>query len=197
MLFLQLSTARWIKPLLPRRHAFNSARAHPTVLHSVSYTKRFPRYWSLLQHARGYTQFSVLNSGFNCSTFTDSTSQRMVYSILTRSLEYSKAIHCTPLLSCRTTRGVVAGIGPGAALGFTPLFPPGTLFWLIGGPLFECCCGPRDGGGRGICGTCGSILVLGLPVMPGCAFWLWCCCCSWCWLWLCDISRFGWEVMEA
>lgn len=45
-----------------------------------------------------------------------STSHRMVYSILTRSLEYSKAIHCTPLPSCRTTNGVVAGMGPGAAV---------------------------------------------------------------------------------
>lgn len=44
----------------------------------------------------------------------------MVYSILTRSREYSKAIHCTPLLSCRTTRGVVAGMGPGAAVELVP-----------------------------------------------------------------------------
>lgn len=44
----------------------------------------------------------------------------MVYSILTRSREYSKAIHCTPLLSCRTTRGVVAGMGPGAAVELEP-----------------------------------------------------------------------------
>lgn len=44
-----------------------------------------------------------------------STSQRMVYSILTRSREYSKAIHWTPFVSWRTTRGVVAGMGPGAA----------------------------------------------------------------------------------
>lgn len=44
----------------------------------------------------------------------------MVYSIFTRSLEYSKAIHWTPVLSWRTTSGVVAGMGPGAALEFGP-----------------------------------------------------------------------------
>ena len=62
----------------------------------------------------------------------------MVYSILTRSLEYSKAIHCTPFWSCRTTRGVVAGIGPGAALGLTlaPDWGPWcTLDALPGGPV--------------------------------------------------------------
>jgi hypothetical protein len=58
---------------------------------------------------------------------TDSTSHRMVYSIFTRSREYSKAIHCTPLLSCRTTSGVVAGMGPGAALEVVP--PSGGLAW--------------------------------------------------------------------
>ena len=51
----------------------------------------------------------------------------MVYSILTLSREYSKAIHCTPLLSCLTTSGVVAGIGPGAALGLIEA-PPGPGF---------------------------------------------------------------------
>jgi hypothetical protein len=59
---------------------------------------------------------------------TDSTSQRIVYSILTRSREYSNAIHCTPLLSCRTTRGVVAGMGPGAAL---ELVPNGDVWWTL------------------------------------------------------------------
>lgn len=49
---------------------------------------------------------------------TFSTSQRMVYSILTRSLEYSNAIHWTPFPSWRTTNGVVAGMGPGAAVVF-------------------------------------------------------------------------------
>ena len=120
LLFLQLSTALCIKPRLPRKHGFKSARAHPTVLHSVSYTSLLPRYCSLLQQARGYTQFSVLKSGLRLSTLTDSTSHRMVYSILTRSREYSNAIHWTPLLSCLTTKGVVAGIGPGAALELTP-----------------------------------------------------------------------------
>ena len=91
--------------------------AQPTVLHSVSYTSLLPRYWSLLQHALGYTQFSVLNSGLRVSTLTDSTSHRMVYSILTRSREYSNAIHWTPLLSWRTTNGVVAGMGPVRHLG--------------------------------------------------------------------------------
>lgn len=56
-----------------------------------------------------------------------STSQRMVYSILTRSREYSNAIHCTPLLSCRTTSGVVAGMGPGAALVFELELPAWPL----------------------------------------------------------------------
>ena len=153
LLFLQLSTALWIRPRFPRRHGFNSASAQPTVLHSVSYTSRLPRYWSLLQHALGYTQFSVLNSGLSVSTFTDSTSHLMVYSILTRSREYSNAIHWTPLLSCRTTNGVVAGIGPGAAFGLTPPADPGMLFCCIGGPFCWCCGGARGCGGRAICGT--------------------------------------------
>lgn len=120
LLFLQLSTARWIRPRLPRNETLSSASAQPTALHSVSYTRRLPLYWSLLQHARGYTQFSVLNSWLRLSTLTDSTSHRIVYSILMRSREYSNAIHCTPLPSCRTTNGVVAGIGPGAALELVP-----------------------------------------------------------------------------
>ena len=36
LLFRQLSTARWIKPRFERRQGFNSARAQPTALHSVS-----------------------------------------------------------------------------------------------------------------------------------------------------------------
>lgn len=177
LLFLQLSTARWINPRLPRRHGLSSASAQPTVLHSVSYTKRLPRYWSFEQQARGYTQFSVLNSGLSVSTLTDSTSQRIVYSILTRSLEYSNAIHCTPFPSCRTTSGVVAGIGPGAALGLTA--PLGILLFCIGGPCCwccgccgccGCCAGPRGPkGGLCICCCCGrcSIFVRGLLFMPG------------------------------
>lgn len=47
---------------------------------------------------------------------TDLTSQQMVYSIFTRSLEYSNAINWIPLWSWCTTIGVVAGIGPEAAL---------------------------------------------------------------------------------
>jgi hypothetical protein len=74
----------------------------------------------------------------------------MVYSILTRSREYSKAIHCTPLLSWRTTSGVVAGMGPGAAL---ELPPSGGLEWILladigwllvaerGGLCIACCGG--------------------------------------------------------
>lgn len=195
LLFLQESTALWISPRLPRRQALSSARAQPTVLHSVSYTKRLPLYWSLLQQALGYTQFSVLNSGGNVSTLTDSTSHRMVYSILTRSREYSNAIHCTPLLSCRTTNGVVAGIGPGAALGLTPF--PGTfpLFWLIGGPFCAGCCGGPSGPEGGLCSVGpSSNFVLGLLVMACCG----CCdgCCIWCWVFWCDMRRFGCDVME-
>lgn len=126
LLLRQLSTALWIRPRFPRNEAFNCAKAHPTLLQSVSYIKRLPRYCSLGQQALGYTQFSCLNSGDSSSVLTDSTSQRMVYSILTRSREYSKAIHCTPFPSCLTTNGVVAGIGPGAALGLT------AAFWLPG-----------------------------------------------------------------
>jgi hypothetical protein len=51
------------------------------------------------QHARGYTQFAFLNSGVRSSMLIDSTSHLIVYSIFTRSLEYSNAIHCTPVLS--------------------------------------------------------------------------------------------------
>ena len=36
LLFLQLSTALWIRPLFSLRQWFNSARAQPTELHSVS-----------------------------------------------------------------------------------------------------------------------------------------------------------------
>lgn len=36
LLFLQLSTARWIKPRFPRSDTFSSANAQPTALHSVS-----------------------------------------------------------------------------------------------------------------------------------------------------------------
>ena len=36
LLFLQLSTARWMRPRFPRRHGFRCAKAQPTVLHSVS-----------------------------------------------------------------------------------------------------------------------------------------------------------------
>lgn len=93
LLLRQLSTARWMRPRLPRRGGFNWARAQPTVLHSLSYCRRLPRYCSRGQHARGYTQLSCLNSGDRSSVWTDSTSQRIVYSILTRSREYSKAIH--------------------------------------------------------------------------------------------------------
>lgn len=137
LLFLQLSTARWMSPRLPRRAGFSSAKAHPTVLHSVSYTSRFPRYWSFWQQARGYTQFSVLKSWLRLSTLIDSTSQRIVYSIFTRSREYSNAIHCTPVLSCRTTSGVVAGMGPGAALELAPrgepcCAEPGCRLWFAG-----------------------------------------------------------------
>jgi hypothetical protein len=83
------------------------------------------------------------------STTTDSTSQRIVYSIFTRSREYSNAIHCTPLLSWRTTSGVVAGMGPGAALELEPWggLARGLLLampWLLvaeGGGFSICCCG--------------------------------------------------------
>lgn len=76
----------------------------------------------------------------------------MVYSILTLSREYSKAIHWTPLLSCRTTKGVVAGMGPGAALGLTVPLPvepelplaglpevAGEALWLLMFVLASCC----------------------------------------------------------
>lgn len=93
LLLRQLSTARWIRPRLPRSGVFSCASAQPTVLHSVSYCNRLPRYASLATHALGYTQFSCLNSADSSSVLTDSTSHRIVYSILTRSREYSNAIH--------------------------------------------------------------------------------------------------------
>ena len=92
------------------------------------------------------------------STFTDSTSQRIVYSIFTRSLEYSKAIHWTPLLSCRTTSGVVAGIGPGAAFGFTP-FPAAPAPWV---PADIVPFGPALAGVLG-CELIGAVGVLCMP----------------------------------
>jgi len=115
LLLRQLSTARWIRPRFSRRLGLRSAKAQPTVLHSLSYCSRLPLYESLLPQALGYTQFADLNSSVKALASTDSTSHLIVYSILTRSREYSNAIHCTPLPSWRTTSGVVAGIGPGAA----------------------------------------------------------------------------------
>lgn len=53
LLLRQLSTARWISPLLPRRLVFNCASAQPSWLHSVSYCSRLPLYSSRLQQARG------------------------------------------------------------------------------------------------------------------------------------------------
>src|SRR3569833_649361 len=177
------------------------ASAHPTVLHSVSYWSRFPRYCSLGQQARGYTQFSCLNSGVSSSVLTDSTSHRIVYSIFTRYREYSKAIHCKPYWSCRTTSGVVAGMGPGAAFGFTPDLEPVGVD--RGAPF--CCCGacevwPRGPGAAARCSCggmlCAAILVcLGLPVMPACACCV-ACCAIWCWGGPeCDIIMLGCDVM--
>lgn len=75
---------------------------------------------------------------------TDLTSQRTVYSIFTRSLEYSNAIHRTPFWSWCTISGVVAGIGPGAALELGP--EPADLVGglAIGEP--DGACGVRLGG---------------------------------------------------
>lgn len=65
------------------------------------------------------------------------------------------------MLSCRTTRGVVAGIGPGAALELAPRF---GLWWfpLLGGsgpPVVEC-----GAFKRALCGgvACCTVAELGL-----------------------------------
>jgi hypothetical protein len=118
----------------------------------------------------------------------DSTSHRMVYSILTRSREYSKAIHCTPLSSWRTTSGVVAGMGPGAALGLICAVWPPAVVGVEMGVALDGACGDCAMAGclLLICSGAGSILgcigCLGLSAAPGVACcWWWCCgwaCCG-------------------